>query len=273
MNWRAIKAIVRRDLLAVVRSKGVMLPLILVPVIMMVILPAAMGRFGPAMSQLPGANMGDITQFLEQMPESMLARYEGYTSDQLMIVFTLVYMFAPMYLIMPLMVASVVAADSFAGEKERNTLEALIYTPTTDLELFTGKVLSAWVPALLVSLVGFVLYGLSVNISAWPTMQEIFFPNATWLVLVFWVAPGAAALGLGATVLVSSRVNSFQEANQIAGIVVLPIVILVIAQASGVMYFSLALTVVLGVVVWLIALALLWVGIRTFRRSEIIARH
>jgi ABC-2 type transport system permease protein len=173
---------------------------------------------------------------------------------------------------MPMMVASVVAADSFAGEKERKTLEALIYTPTTDLELFAGKVLSAWIPAILVSLVGFVLYGLAVNIGAWPTMGRIFFPNALWWVLVLWVAPGAAALGLGATVLVSSRVNSFQEANQIAGVVVLPIVILVAAQASGAMYLSLGLTVALGVVVWLIGGVLLWIGVRTFRRSEIIAR-
>jgi ABC-2 type transport system permease protein len=239
----------------------------------MIVIPAALGRFAPALSQMPGANMPDITQFLGQLPEGLLARFEGYTPDQLLITFTLLYMFAPMYLIMPLMVASVVAADSFAGEKERKTLEALIYTPTTDLELFTGKVLSAWLPALVVSLVGFVLYGVAVNVAAWPTMQRIFFPNTTWLVLVLWVAPGAAALGLGATVLVSSRVNSFQEANQIAGVVVLPIVILVVAQASGVMYLSVGLTAVLGVVVWLIAGVLLWAGVRTFRRSEIIARY
>jgi ABC-2 type transport system permease protein len=273
MNWRAIKAIVRRDLLAVLRSKGVMLPLILVPVILMVIIPVAVGRFGPLLTQMPGMNMPDVSLYLDQLPPPLLAEFEGYTSDQLLIVVTLVYLFAPMFLILPLMVASVVAADSFAGEKERKTLEALIYTPTTDLELFTGKVLSAWLPALVVSLVGFVLYGVAVNAAAWPTMQRIFFPNATWLVLVFWVAPGAAALGLGATVLVSSRVNSFQEANQIAGVIVLPIVILVIGQATGVMYLSIGLTAVLGVIVWLVAIALLWMGVRTFRRSEIMARH
>jgi len=272
MNRRAIQAIVRRDLLAVVRSKGVMIPLILVPLLMMIVIPAALGRFAPALSEMPGANLPDVSQFLDLLPEDLVDRFEGYTTDQLLITFTLVYMFAPMYLIVPLMVASVVAADSFAGEKERKTLEALIYTPTTDLELFTGKVLSAWLPALVVSLVGFVLYGIAVNAAAWPTMQRIFFPNTTWLVLVVWVAPGAAALGLGATVLVSSRVNSFQEANQIAGVIVLPIVALVIAQASGVMYLSIGLTVVLGVVIWLIAGALLWFSVRTFRRSEIIAQ-
>lgn len=271
MNWRIIKAVVRRDLLAVVRSKGVMIPLIIVPVILMIALPFAIGRFTPMMNELPGATASDIAAYTEQMPPALLARFEGYSPEQLMIVFTVVYLFAPMFLIMPLMVASVIAADSFAGEKERKTLEALIYTPTTDLELFAGKVLSAWLPALGVSLAAFVLYGLAANIGAWPTMQRIFFPNLTWIVLVIWVAPAAAALGLGATVLVSSRVSSFQEANQIAGVVVLPILILVIAQATGVMFLSVGLTAALGAVLWIIAAALLWVGVRTFRRNELLA--
>lgn len=273
MNWRAIKTIVRRDLLAILRSKGVTLPMIIVPLIFMVLLPAGLGYFGPTLSEMPGANIPDISQFLEQLPLQLLSRFEGYTPDQMMIVFMLLYMFAPMYLIIPLMVASVIASDSFAGEKERKTLEALIYTPTTDLELFTGKVLSAMLPALVVSILGFVIYGLTANIAAWPTMGAVFFPNATWIVLVFWVGPAAAAMGLGATVIVSSRVNSFQEANQIAAVIVMPILILMIAQITGLMYFSVILTVLLGVVFWLIAGVLLWVGVGTFRRSEIMTRN
>ncbi len=272
MNWRSIWAIVRRDLLAVMRSKGVMLPLIIVPLIFMIILPAAFGFLTPVIMELPGANMPDISLFLDQLPPALLAQFEGYDLDQMMVVFTLVYMFAPMFLIIPLMVASVVAADSFAGEKERKTMEALIYTPTTDLELFTGKVLSAMFPAMLVSLVGFLLYGLTANISAWPTMGRIFFPNAAWIILVLWVTPGTAAMGLGATVLVSSKVNSFQEANQIAGVIVLPILALVVGQISGVMYFGTLLTVLLGVFFWLGGGILLYLGVRTFRRSEILAR-
>ncbi len=273
MNWQVIKAIVRRDLLAVSRSKGTLLPLILVPLIFMFLLPAGLGYFTPALSDMPGANMPDMAQFLDLLPREAMAEFETYSTDQLMIVFMLVYMLAPMFLIIPLMVATVIASDSFAGEKERKTLEALIYTPTTDMELFTGKLLSAWVPALVVSLVGFVLYGLTTNIAAWPTMGQIFFPNITWIVLVFWVAPATAAVGLGATVIVSSKANSAQDANQIAALVVLPIVALVIAQATGVMYFGTLITLILGVVFWVIAGVLLWIGVRTFRRSEIIARY
>lgn len=272
MNWRAIKAIIQRDLLAVIRSKGVMLPLIIVPLVFMIILPAAFGYFTPILMEMPGANIPDISLFLDQLPPAMLAQFEGYSLEQLMIVFTLVYMFAPMFLIIPLMVASVVAADSFAGEKERKTLEALIYTPTTDMELFTGKVLSAMIPALFITLVGFLLYSLTANIAAWPIMGQIFLPNATWIILVLWVAPGTAAMGLGATVIVSSKVNAFQEANQIAGVIVLPILALVFAQVTGVMYLSAALTALLGVLFWLLGGVLLYFGVRTFKRSEILAR-
>ncbi len=39
MNWRAIWAIMRKDLRVVLQNKGVVLPIILVPVILFVVLP------------------------------------------------------------------------------------------------------------------------------------------------------------------------------------------------------------------------------------------
>jgi len=46
----------------------------------------------------------------------------------------------------------------------------------------------------------------------------------------------------------------------------------VIVQALGVIYLSAALTAMLGLFLWMVAAALLWWGVRIFRRSEIIAR-
>ena len=63
-----------------------------------------------------------------------------------MVVLMLGFLFAPMFLILPLMVASIIGADSIVGEKERKTLEALLYTPATDRELYLAKLLSAVVP-------------------------------------------------------------------------------------------------------------------------------
>jgi ABC-2 type transport system permease protein len=271
MNWRAIRAIVRKDLKVVFQNKGVSIPLIVVPAILMVLLPA-MTALVPLFEQDLSSSLEEFEAFLEGMPPSLQAELAGYDAGQTIVVLILVYFFAPMYLILPLMVASVIAADSFAGEKERKTLEALLHTPTTDRELFLAKLLSAWVPALGVAWGGLILYTLVANAAGWPTMGRLFFPNLMWFILVLWVAPAVAGMGLGVTVLISVRAQGFQDAYQLGAMVVLPILLLVVGQAMGVMYFSTWLVLLLGLVFWVIDAALLWFGGRTFRRSELACR-
>ena len=269
MNVRAIRAIIRKDLLVVLQSKAVLLPIIIVPLVMLLVLPV-LASFAPYLINVPGAS--DLTGMLERMPEAFQARFAGLTDEQTIVTLLLVYLFAPMYLIVPLMVASVIAADAFAGEKERRTLEALLYTPTTDTELLVGKLLVGFVPAMAVAWGGFLLYTVVANVAGWSVMGYLFFPTPMWWVLAFWVAPAVAAVGLGATVLVSARVNTFQEAYQIGGVVVLPIVLLVVGQAAGVVVLSTAVVAALGAVFWAVAAGLLAFGARRFRRGELLAR-
>jgi hypothetical protein len=271
VNWRAIKAIVRKDLKVVLQNKGVSIPLIVVPVAILVALPA-LSAFVPSLQAMPGMPFAGLDNFIQRMPPGLQAALAGYDEAQTMIVLVLVYFLAPMYLILPLMVSSVIAADSFAGEKERKTLEALLYTPTTDRELFTAKLLSAWLPALGVAWMGFVLYSIVANAAAWSAMGKVFFPNLMWLVLALWVAPAVAGLGLGVTVLVSARAQGFQDAYQMGAIVVLPILLLVIAQATGVIYFNTWLVLLLGLFFWGVDLVLFWFGGRIFRRQELATR-
>jgi ABC-type Na+ efflux pump permease subunit len=271
MNWRAIKAIIRKDLKVVFQNKGVSIPLIVVPALLMMILPATTALV-PLFEKDLGSSLQEFEMFLEGMPPSLQAELDGYSEGQTIVVLILVYFFAPMYLILPLMVASVIAADSFAGEKERKTLEALLYTPTTDTELLLAKLLSAWLPALGVAWGGFTLYAIVANAAGWPTMGQLFFPNLMWIVLALWVAPAAAGVGLGTTVLVSVRAQGFQDAYQMGAMVVIPVVLLLIGQATGVMYFSTWLVFLLGLILWAVTGALLWFGSKTFRRSELAAR-
>lgn len=271
MNLRAMTTIMRRDIKVVMQSKAVMIPLIVVPVMMLVILPG-LAALVPLLESTGGSATSDLEMMLAQMPTELQAQLAGYTLAQSIVVLAVVYLMAPMYLIVPLMVASVIAADSFAGEKERKTLEALIYTPTTDRELFLAKLGSAWIPAIAVAWGGFIIYSVVANVAAWPTLGRIFFPNGMWLVLALWVAPAVAGLGLGATVIVSARVKTFQEAYQMGAIVVLPIVALLVGQATGVMYFSVGLVFLLGLVIWLIDAVLFWYGSRSFQRTDLVAQ-
>lgn len=267
MNSNAVWTIVRKDLKIVFQNKAVSVPLIVVPIVMLVALPALV-----ALLSLSGGTAGagaagfDMTQ---GMPPGFLAALTGYDESERFVVALLVYMGAPLYLILPLITALSIACDSFAGEKERKTLEALLYTPTTDWELLLGKMLSAWLPGVGVAWGGFLVYTVVANLAAWPVMGRVFFPPAMWVILAVWVAPAVAGLGLGAAVLISLRARTFQAAYQLAAAVTLPILLLLAAQISGLMVLSAWLVAALGLVVWGIDAALLWLGRRSFRRSKL----
>jgi ABC-2 type transport system permease protein len=206
------------------------------------------------------------------LPASLRAELATYSPEQSMVVLVGVYLLAPLFLILPFMVASVIAADSFAGERERNTLEALLYSPISDGELFLAKTLVAWLPSLLATVIGFATYTIVLNAAAWPVMHRVFFPNAMWIVLIGWAAPAVAALGLAGIVLVSLRVKTVQEAMQIGGVLVIPIVGLIVGQVRGSMMLGPRVLAIVGGVVWLISGAVLARGAKKFRRTTLISR-
>jgi ABC-2 type transport system permease protein len=271
MNKRAIFAIVRKDLKAAVQNKGVVLPIIILPLILFVVMPWVMG-YTATLSFSTSASMTNIGQLMERMPPGLMHELSGYNQEQQLTIYLLVYLLAPMFLIMPLMVSSVLAADSFAGEKERKTLEALLYTPTTDRELFIGKLLGGFCTAFLVAIFSFIIYAVMVNAAAWHSIQAIFFPNWMWIALVLWVTPAMAALGLVVMVFASARAQGFQDAYQTGGMVVLPVLLLMAGQVSGVMYFSLGVVMLVGLVIWVIDLGLLWLASKSFRRRELMTK-
>jgi len=268
-NWRAMRAIMRKDLRQVTQNKMVWLPMIIVPAILLVIFPTVAVLL-PSLA--PIDDLEDLRQLEGILPASLAGPLQGLTVAQKWVMLSANYMFAPMFLIIPLMVSSILGADSFAGEKERKTLEGLLYTPLSDTELVMAKLLSALVPALAIEVVSFVLYGLIVNLAGSRVMGRIFFPSMTWWPLVFWLGPAIAVAGLGATILVSSKAKSFMEAQQLSGMLVLPIVILMIGQLSGLFFVGIGLIMGVGLLAWLVGIWLVWIGAKTFARSEIIAR-
>lgn len=270
-NWRAIRAIIRKDLKQVTQNQMVWLPMILVPLILQVIMPLGMVLM-PRFVSADQLGLDEMQAFYQIIPAALQQTLAGLSLPQQWIMLAANYMFAPFFLIVPLMTASVIGADSFVGEKERKTLEGLLYSPLSDVEFFVAKVLTALVPALVISFSTFVLYGLVVNLGGYSIMQRIFFPTATWWPLVFWLGPATSVAALGVTVLISVRAKSFMQAQQLSGLLVLPVVFLMIGQISGLFFLGSTLIWIVGLVVWLIGLWLVWIGSHTFSRSELITR-
>ncbi len=272
VNWRIIWHIAVKDWKEVRQNRMAWLPSIILPLIFVVIIPLLVSLMPQFVDMSSPKMTQDFEPLLAMFPPTLAAQVADMNTSQVMIVVVLGFMFAPMFLILPLMIASIIGADSIVGEKERKTLEALLYTPATDRELYVAKLLSAIGPAVALSWSSFAVYILVVNLAGMPVMGRVWFPLAHWWPLILWVSPAVAALGMSVIVLVSSRVSTFMEAQQTSGILVLPVVLLVIGQLAGVIYLSAALVFALGVVIWIIDAVLIWIGVKQFSRSKLMAR-
>ena len=273
MNWRSIWAIARKDLKEVRQNKAAWAPAIVVPLIFAVIMPVAMGLL-PQMVPVEEIQkeMGNIDSLLKNMPPALKVVFDGKSLEQMFVIYMLGFTLAPLFLIMPLMFSSVVGADSFVGERERKTMEALLYMPTSDMELFLGKVLAAVLPAIGLSWITYLIYIVAVNATSYPLFGRIWFPLSTWWPLMFWLTPSLALLGISATVLVSSRVKTFMEAYQLSGSLVVLVLALVIGQVSGVLFLGVGTELLIGLLIWIIDAVLIYLSVKNFKRSTLIAK-
>jgi ABC-type Na+ efflux pump permease subunit len=236
----------------------------------MFVLPVVMLVVANTTGSAEALNDPDLQMMFERIPPSISLMLGEMNEVQLSIAMILGFLFAPMFLIMPLMLSASIAAESFAGERERKTLEALLYTSATDTELFIGKALAAFVPAVLVSLVSFLIYAIVLNVGGYPLFGYLWFPLPTWYPLVFWVMPAFAALGVGATVLISAKVQTFMGAYQASGSLVVLVLGLMVGQASGLIYLSVWVGIILGFIIWLAAGILFFLAIQQFNRKTLL---
>lgn len=267
MHAQRIAAIIKKDLKEVAKNSQIIYPLLIMPLVFVGVLPTALVlsvRFGSSQD-------GELASMIERFPAALLAQLAGYTEIQKAIYFMAVYMMSSMFLIIPILVSMMIAANSFAGEKERKTLEGLLYTPITDRELVIGKIMAAFIPAMLISWVCFALYTVIVNALAYPVFEGLFFPTINWWVMMVWLVPATSFLAIGVIVLISSKVRGYQEANSVAGAIVLPIVLTTVAQMSGVMYLSAPVVFLAGLLFAIIDALLLWLITGAFHRDRLVA--
>src|SRR5690606_5627832 len=119
----------------------------------------------------------------------------------------------------PFMLASTVIADTFAGERERHTLETLLATRLSDRAILFGKMFAAILYALGLLLASIALSVVTVNIVYRPERFTMYPP----LVLIIVVAVSAlgALLATGIGVLVSLRASTTRQAQQTMGLAII----------------------------------------------------
>jgi len=269
VNKRAIWAIARKDIRAIFANVQVWLPMMILPVLLGVLLPTGIILAISAAGLGADSDFQQMADWVMKIPVGALkVRLDGFaTLDQKVAFMIANYMFAPFFLLIPLMTSSVISADSFAGEKERGTLETLLFAPTDLLSLFVGKSLAAFLPSMLLSLGTFGVCVLTVNAAGWSLFQGIFFPHVNWVPLLLLVIPLVSLLTILLNVFISARVASFQAAYQMGGMVVLPAIGLVLGQVTGVLMLDTRFMLAISLVLAVLSLVLLRMLLKKLNRN------
>jgi len=269
MNRRAVVAIARKDIKSITANIQVWLPMLILPIVFSVLLPAVVVLSARASQGDTAQFMQVISGMLERLPESSLTRIiSSFETDQQKVAYMMLnYFLSPFFLMIPLMAASTVSIDSFVGEKERGTFEGLLLTPVSMRSIFTAKVLAAFLPAIVVSLVSFVLFAICANVFTWPILGRISFPHINWAPLVLLVMPAISVFAILINVFISARVTTFQAGYQLGALLVLPLVAIMIGQFTGFMLLDTRVLLAVGIILSILDYVLLRIIVRKLDRA------
>lgn len=271
----AVLAIMKKDIRQVFSSKQTLAPMLIVPLVFSVFLPLMMILTGTASmgSAAGGASGEDISMYLAMLAGSgdILARVQSFATPDMQFMFLFLnYLFMPMFVLIPALVSSIISANSVVGEKEKHTLETLLYAPVSMGRMFWGKVLAAFVPAIIITYVTVAIYGCVVNFGTQSLFGEFIFPTSNWYVFLFVLTPAFSLLATILMVFVSAKANTFQSAQQWSVIIILPVIGLMMAQTSGALFLSQQMLVLIGAAVLVADVFLVYKGLGRFTRQKLI---
>jgi ABC-type transport system involved in multi-copper enzyme maturation permease subunit len=238
------KALIRKDVKEVLGSSQTLIPMIVVPAVMAVVLPLILmigAKYG--VSGLNG---------MDNMIKAFSGKLKFQNDAQLLIEIGINYMFPVFFLLIPIMASSIIGASSFVGEKERKTMESLLYSPLSIRELFFAKVIGTAVPALAITLVSAVAFGLVIDIGGWFYFGRLIFPNVKWIILIFWLTPALTLLGISFMVLISAKAKTFQDAQQMSAFIIIPVLLLLAGQMTGLFILSEVLLLAIGAAIFIL---------------------
>jgi ABC-2 type transport system permease protein len=173
--------------------------------------------------------------------------------------------------VLPAFAAVGIAAGQFAGEKERGMLTPLLASPASNLAIFAGKVLGAIVPPLAYAVVAESVYLIGVAVLLGPAGVGLLPPIVSVATLL--LVPAVTCFAAVVASLISSRVRTFNAAQQLGGLVLMPVWGAVFGLAAKVQDWGpLAL---FGAIASLLLLdaALTILAAATWRREEVLAHR
>jgi len=184
----------------------------------------------------------------------------------------LVSQFMLLFMIVPVAIPVTIAAYSIVGEKTTRSLEPLLATPITTLELLIGKCLAAVIPAVLATYAAFGIFAVGSWLIVANKLLLAALLDPRWLIAVFIVGPLLALLAVTFALMVSSRVNDPRVAEQISMVIIVPVLAGFFGQIGGLFVLNQQIISVVALVMLLLDALMVYLATRVFRREQILTR-
>ncbi len=163
-----------------------------------------------------------------------------------------------------------IASYSLVGEKIQKSLEPLLATPTSDGEILAGKVIAAFIPAIVANYIGALVFMLLVDALTYRVLTYRFFPNWDIAIELLLVAPLACLLSIGYNVLVSSRSTDVRAAQQLGSLIMLPYAGVYVLTVIGALTLTTTNLLLMAAAVALLDAVVFYFVKATFQREEIL---
>lgn len=258
-----IKAIIVKEWREVFKNRFVLFTVAFLP-IMMTALPLVILYFMGRSDDFGALSSADLPPQFESLC--------GDLSGGDCMLYYIVTQFILLFMIVPIIIPMTVASYSIVGEKTTRTLEPLLATPVSTVEILIGKGLAGIIPAVLATWGGYLLYATGVYLMV-PNplvVSKLFDP--IWLTAIFLVGPLLSVLGVSIAVMISSRVNDPRVAEQISGIFVLPVVFLFVGQTTGLILVNEQFILWMALGLAILDVILFYFATQVFQRETILSR-
>lgn len=244
---QAMAAIIKKDFRGIVSNRRFFTELLIVPFILTIVLPSismAAIHFAP--------DDPDVLKLLEMLPEGIGENSLEMTVSGL--IFN--YILPVFFLMIPIMTASIMASSSFVGEKEKHTLETLLYCPLSVKQIFQAKVLASFLLSMMVSLISFAAMVIVLEMEVFFLMGNLLAPAVNWLVILLLLSPAVSLIAVTLIVRGSARAQSMEESQQSAVFLIIPVILLAAGQFTGIMLLNvwilLGLSIVCALFAWIL---------------------
>lgn len=262
--------VVRKEWREVFKDKIIITTTILLP-ILFVAMPVGTLYF---MERSAAGEVAEIPSASDVPPgfETLLSRPEFAGMPPMAVLEILIMnQFLLYFLMIPLMIPMFVAVYSIVGEKQQRTLEPLLATPVSVWELLVAKMLAGAIPAIIAAWISFGAAALAMYFMVRPEVFAVMV-SPMWLLAMLVLAPLLTVTAVSVGVIISSRVNDVRLAEQLGGLLVLPLVALTIPVMMGKILVSLEMFAIGSVAVALLDAALMYIGVKLFQRETILTR-